>query len=165
MSNPSIASKMMTLVKGIFGQKKPVAAEPSAPAPAKETTDVRPEAEPKPEAAEETPAEETTAEAAELLAPEEKTALAEELAVAEAETQASSDEVLEQVRKDAAPEAEELPVPGYDELTLPSIRARLRKLSIEQVRELRAYEVAHQSRQEFIKMYDNRIAKLQSEDQ
>lgn len=56
-------------------------------------------------------------------------------------------------------------MPGYDDLTLPSIRARLRKLTIDQVRELRAYEVAHGERPEFIKMYDNRIAKLQSEDQ
>lgn len=54
-------------------------------------------------------------------------------------------------------------MPTYDELTLPSIRARLRKLTIEQVRDLRAYEVAHEGRSEFIKMYDNRIAKLEAE--
>ena len=41
---------------------------------------------------------------------------------------------------------------------------RLRtEIIIEQVRDLRAYEVAHQSRPEFIKMYDNRIAKLEAE--
>lgn len=93
---------------------------------------------------------------------EDAPAIAEELEVAEAHTKVASDEVLEKVRKDAAPSAEELAVPTYDELTLPSIRARLRKLTIEQVRDLRAYEVAHQSRPEFIRMYDNRIAKLEN---
>lgn len=69
--------------------------------------------------------------------------------------------MLEKVRKQSAPAAEELPVPGYDGLTLPSIRARLRKLTIDQVRDLRAYEIANAERPEFVKMYDNRIAKLQ----
>ena len=95
--------------------------------------------------------------------PEEGAAIAEEIAAAEAHTKVSSDEILERVRKGAAPSLEDLAVPTYDELTLPSVRARLRKLTIEQVRDLRAYEVAHQSRPEFIKMYDNRIAKLEAE--
>lgn len=95
--------------------------------------------------------------------PEDGSALAEELEVAEAHTTVASDDVLEKVRKEAAPAAEDLAVPTYDELTLPSIRARLRKLTMEQVRDLRAYEVAHEGRPEFIKMYDNRIAKLEAE--
>lgn len=95
--------------------------------------------------------------------PEDGSALAEELEAAEANTTVASDEVLEKVRKGAAPAVGDLAVPTYDELTLPSVRARLRKLTIEQVRDLRAYEVAHESRPEFIKMYDNRIAKLEAE--
>jgi len=95
--------------------------------------------------------------------PEEAPAIAEELAAAEAHTTVASDEVLEKVRKGAAPAVEDLAVPTYDELTLPSVRARLRKLTIEQVRDLRAYEVAHGGRTEFIKMYDNRIAKMEAE--
>ncbi|WP_017589416.1 hypothetical protein [Nocardiopsis ganjiahuensis] len=95
--------------------------------------------------------------------PEDGSALAEEIEAAEAHTTIASDDVLEKVRKGAAPAAEDLAVPTYDELTLPSVRARLRKLTIEQVRDLRAYEVAHRSRPEFIKMYDNRIAKLEAE--
>ena len=94
---------------------------------------------------------------------EDGSALAEELTAAEAHTTVASDEVLEKVRKGNAPAIEDLAVPTYDELTLPSVRARLRKLTIEQVRDLRAYEVAHQGRPEFIKMYDNRIAKLEAE--
>ncbi|GHC93102.1 hypothetical protein GCM10007079_42120 [Nocardiopsis terrae] len=95
--------------------------------------------------------------------PEDGSALAEEIEAAEAHTRVASDEVLEKVRKGASPAAEDLAVPTYDELTLPSVRARLRKLTIEQVRDLRSYEVAHQSRPEFVKMYDNRIAKLEAE--
>ncbi|WP_067974112.1 hypothetical protein [Nocardiopsis trehalosi] len=98
-----------------------------------------------------------------LVAPGEEAAVAEELAAAEATTQVASDEVLEKVRRGNAPAADDLAVPGYDDLTLPSIRARLRKLTLEQVRDLRAYEVAHAERPEFIRMYDNRIAKLTAE--
>ncbi|WP_435112465.1 hypothetical protein [Nocardiopsis synnemataformans] len=256
MSNPTLATKLVALVKGIFGRKEtaatpePAAQEadgtPQSPAPAPAETEdvtarstaadeavateaekteaaepaakqepataevkaeepaaaepaepVKPAAKKKPAATakpaakkkpEETPAtseapatpevvepsgaeeagsgrEERTEPAAPATAdvPEEGAAIAEELAAAEAHTKVSSDEILERVRKGAAPSLEDLAVPTYDELTLPSVRARLRKLTIEQVRELRAYEVAHQSRPEFIKMYDNRIAKLKAE--
>ncbi|MDA8368442.1 MAG: hypothetical protein M0026_01050 [Nocardiopsaceae bacterium] len=225
MSNPSIASKLMTLVKGIFGQKetapaaqpaatgadttaearteeaaaaaadteKPAAAasgeavaeQPAEPADPAESGESGESAQPaEPADTVERPAEEEETEKAaeqdkgtvsaeadgeaaddkpELVKPEEKAAIAEELDAAEATTQVASDEVLEKVRKSAAPSADELAVPNYDDLTLPSIRARLRKLTVEQVRDLRAYEVAHGERPEFIKMYDNRIAKLQAE--
>ncbi|MFE9245213.1 hypothetical protein [Nocardiopsis sp. NPDC006938] len=233
MSNPTIVTKLTTLVRGIFGRKDPVVttvqdpkdetpategaeqterAEAPAEVTAETVSEVKPSAdsadtadtaettntaettetadaahkaedEPAgtPEAPEgDQPAEapkETAAEGAPLVeeprdepsvpatadVPEDGTALAEEIEVAEAHTTVASDDVLERVRKEAAPAAEDLAVPTYDELTLPSIRARLRKLTIEQVRDLRAYEVAHQGRPEFIKMYDNRIAKLESE--
>lgn len=235
MSNPTIATKLTSFIKGIFGRKDPVVTTvPEQPekkdeAPASETTaqesaeveitsEVSPEQE-KPteekdeekaeaevegkaeesaepvepsessEAAQEktepvveaTAATETpdteAAEAAKLVEEpregpstpatadlaEDGSALAEELSAAEAHTTVASDEVLDKVRKGNAPAVEDLAVPTYDELTLPSIRARLRKLTIEQVRDLRAYEVAHQGRPEFIKMYDNRIAKLEAE--
>lgn len=246
MSNPTLATKLVALVKGVFGRKAAPAADTAAEdkavtttapvveetstetvattAPAEEKTEKVEKAEKsEPQAAEATepvsaePAADesvVTEKAADAKAPtgkaeeklEEKTeaakkteeagspteekaeekaaagqeprtepatpatdelnedapAIAEELEVAEAHTKVASDEVLEKVRKDAAPSAEELAVPTYDELTLPSIRARLRKLTIEQVRDLRAYEVAHQSRPEFIRMYDNRIAKLEN---
>lgn len=182
MSNPSIATKLLTLVKGVFGRKQPVPAvvpakedENTSPASAKEGTTEESRAEtsgtatePEDEAAESTAeasqdtGEEASASAIEDV-PEQGTEIAEEIAVAEAHTEVASDDVLDRVRKDAAPSAEDLAVPTYDELTLPSIRARLRKLTIAQVRDLRAYEVAHQGRPEFIKMYDNRISKLESE--
>ncbi|MEE2037851.1 hypothetical protein Q8791_11535 [Nocardiopsis sp. CT-R113] len=245
MSNPTIATKLITLVKGIFGRNEPTAPTGSADAatssgtavekaqeqdavatpaaadaktgaktdaktgaePAADTVTAEPAAAPKaaatvteekkPEAVEtetvETAVEEKTVEekAPETVetaveepvatekseaqvrtepvvpatadVPEEAPAIAEELAAAEAHTTVASDEVLEKVRKGAAPAVEDLAVPTYDELTLPSVRARLRKLTIEQVRDLRAYEVAHGGRTEFIKMYDNRIAKMEAE--
>lgn len=231
MSNPTLATKLVALVKGIFGRKETAAtpepasqeaagtpqtpaaatAEPgsvtersgapeaAAPAPAAkqepetgadeaESAD-KPQTEEPAAVAEAVEAEEPAAaepaakqEPAETEKdgsgqeprtepatpatadiPEAGSAIAEELAAAEAHTKVSSDEILERVRKGAAPSMEDLAVPTYDELTLPSVRARLRKLTIEQVRDLRAYEVAHQSRPEFIKMYDNRIAKLEAE--
>ncbi len=226
MSNPTIATKLTSLIKGIFGRKDPVvttvqdkkkdetpAAETAetaektgtpaetAEAPTEATaekSDRTPDGTPVDEAGEESaqdkPASEeaetgkeaedqaeaaTTEapEAAELVeeprdepstpatadVPEDGPALAEEMQAAEAHTTVASDDVLEKVRKGAAPAVEDLAVPTYDELTMPSVRARLRKLTIEQVRDLRAYEVAHQGRPEFIKMYDNRIAKLEAE--
>lgn len=217
MSNPTIVTKLTTLVRGIFGRKDPVVttvqdkkdetpaatdatsentvkqaekaeekAETAPAATAETPVDAVPEtpaktssetaADAAPEAAPKTPAE-TTSDAAPLVEeprdepsvpatadlPEDGSALAEELEAAEAHTTVASDDVLERVRKEAAPAAEDLAVPTYDELSLPSIRARLRKLTMEQVRDLRAYEVAHEARPEFIKMYDNRIAKLESE--
>lgn len=60
------------------------------------------------------------------------------------------------VKDDAA----DLPVPDYDTATLASVRARLRALSAAQVSKLRAYEQAHANRPEFVRMFDNRIAKL-----
>jgi len=53
-----------------------------------------------------------------------------------------------------------LPVPDYGTATLASVRARLRALSADQVEELLAYEKAHQARADFVRMYENRIAKL-----
>lgn len=54
----------------------------------------------------------------------------------------------------------DLPVPNYDEATLPQLRARLRGLSTDQVKLLREYERKHAARPDVIKMYENRIAKL-----
>jgi hypothetical protein len=59
--------------------------------------------------------------------------------------------------------AKDLPVTGYDEATLASVRARLRGLDARQVGELRDYERSHAARADFLRMYENRIAKLKSE--
>ncbi len=54
------------------------------------------------------------------------------------------------------------PLPNYDELTVASLRARLRNLSADQVRQLASYEKAHAARAEVITMFERRIAKLES---
>lgn len=89
---------------------------------------------------------------------------------APAEAREIVDAVVEEVVEEAAPEPEplvvtrlteaDLPVPSYDSLTHASLRARLRKLTAEQVGMLREYELAHAARPELLKMYDNRLAKL-----
>ncbi|HZB29984.1 MAG TPA: hypothetical protein VE465_07445 [Streptosporangiaceae bacterium] len=58
--------------------------------------------------------------------------------------------------------AQSLPVPDYDDATLASVRARLRTLTAAQVSQLRDYEQEHQARADFLKMFENRIAKLTS---
>ncbi|GHE29593.1 hypothetical protein GCM10017673_35330 [Streptosporangium violaceochromogenes] len=60
---------------------------------------------------------------------------------------------------DAAP-AE--PMPGYGGLTVASLRARMRGKSAEQIRELLAYERATTARPEVVRMYENRLAKLEA---
>ncbi|WP_329242021.1 hypothetical protein OG417_43325 [Actinoallomurus sp. NBC_01490] len=62
--------------------------------------------------------------------------------------------------KARAKTAANLPISGYDEATLASVRARLRGLDAKQVGELRDYERAHAARADFLRMYENRIAKL-----
>ena len=59
-----------------------------------------------------------------------------------------------------APAEAALPVPGYDSLSLPSLRARLRNLDTAQLRVLIAYEQAHAGRTDVITMFERRIAKL-----
>jgi hypothetical protein len=56
-----------------------------------------------------------------------------------------------------------LPLANYDELTLPSLRARLRTLSAPQVAELLAYEKSHADRGDIVTMFERRIAKLEAE--
>ena len=54
----------------------------------------------------------------------------------------------------------DLPLPGYDHLTLGSLRGRLRALDVVQLVQLRDYERSHANRLPVVTMLDNRIAKL-----
>ena len=53
-----------------------------------------------------------------------------------------------------------LPLANYDELTVASLRARLRNLSNDDLTQLMTYERAHQDRPEVIKMFQNRLLKM-----
>jgi len=57
--------------------------------------------------------------------------------------------------------ADELPIIGWNQLTIGSIRARLPRLNLEELLELRAYEQEHAGRALVLTMLDNRIAKVQ----
>ena len=52
------------------------------------------------------------------------------------------------------------PLPGYDDLSLPSLRARMRVLDAETLRALVAYEKAHAHRDDVITMFERRLAKI-----
>ena len=55
------------------------------------------------------------------------------------------------------------PLPNYDELSVASLRARLRNLDVARVRQLAEYERAHAARAEVITMFERRIAKLEAD--
>ena len=63
----------------------------------------------------------------------------------------------------AAAAAVAAPLPNYDELSVASLRARLRNLDVSQVRQLAEYERAHAARAEVLTMFERRIAKLEAE--
>jgi hypothetical protein len=60
----------------------------------------------------------------------------------------------------AAVAAGQLPVPNYDDLSVASLRARLRNLSADQISQLIDYEKGHAGRADVITMFERRIAKL-----
>ena len=60
----------------------------------------------------------------------------------------------------AAPDAEAPPLPGYDDLSIPSLRARMRVLDAAALRAVLAYEKAHAHRDDVITMFERRLAKI-----
>jgi hypothetical protein len=53
-----------------------------------------------------------------------------------------------------------LPLANYDELSIASLRARLRNLSADQLTVLISYEKSHADRADVITMFERRITKL-----
>jgi hypothetical protein len=60
------------------------------------------------------------------------------------------------------PAAGALPLANYDELTVASLRARMRVLDPAQLRTLIAYENAHAGRADVVGMFERRIAKIEA---
>jgi hypothetical protein len=56
-----------------------------------------------------------------------------------------------------------LPVPHYSQLSIASLRARMRGLDVGQVRDLLNYERTHEDRENVVTMFERRIAKLLEE--
>jgi hypothetical protein len=122
----------------------PAAAEPAAETPADSTpADSTPVVE--------APAAEAAAEAA-AVTPPEGTPIVEPAAPAAAEAPAAA----------KPPATAEAPIANYDTLTIASLRARLRGLTLVQVRELIVYEQANAARPDVIAMYERRVAKLEA---
>ncbi len=113
-----------------------------------------------PEAREATEASEAT-EAPSAVAPEQSIAPGQTVAAEQtvASEQTSSTEPA------VTPEASvtSLPVPNYDNLTLPSLRARLRSLDPAQLHALLDYEKANAGRSDVLTMFERRISKLESD--
>jgi hypothetical protein len=80
--------------------------------------------------------------------------------VAESET-AEPSPVEPAPAEPGATAAAELPVAGYDGLSVASLRARLRVLDVAQVRTLLDYEQTQQNRADVVTMFQRRIAKLE----
>ncbi|MGE5137765.1 MAG: hypothetical protein ACM32E_33325, partial [Gemmatimonadota bacterium] len=55
------------------------------------------------------------------------------------------------------------PLPNYEELTVASLRARMRGLSAADVRGLLDYEKSHANREAVVTMYERRLEKIASE--
>jgi hypothetical protein len=149
-----------------------VRAKPAAEAPA----DAEAPAAPTAQAPEETAAPQDTAPSEAAAAPEAVVAAepetsaapqatAEPQAIAEPETSAATETVAAEPAAEPetspAPEASSaLPLANYDELSVASLRARLRNLSNDDLTGLMTYEKAHQDRPEVIKMFQNRLIKM-----
>jgi hypothetical protein len=60
----------------------------------------------------------------------------------------------------AGPPGDAPPLPGYDGLSLPSLRAKMRVLDAATLRAMLAYEKAHAHRDDVIAMFERRLAKI-----
>ena len=92
-------------------------------------------------------------------------ATAEPPAVPEAGPGTQAPQVPQVPAAEAVHEADTVPsapVPGWDELTLGSIRARLRRLSADDLTALLSYEQAHGARPDVLSMLENRLVKIRS---
>jgi hypothetical protein len=143
-------------------RNKPAAEAPAdTEAPAAATTPAPEDAAaPKDTATPETVVAETTTESETVAATTEPAAEAEPVA---AEPAAEPVAAAEPAAAAAEPEAGgALPLANYDELSVASLRARLRNLSNDDLGQLMTYERAHQNRPEVIKMFQNRLIKMTS---
>lgn len=64
--------------------------------------------------------------------------------------------------RSAEPDTAPLPLPGYDQLTLPQLRGTLRRLSEADLQRLLDHERTHDRRPDFERMLSNRIETLRS---
>jgi hypothetical protein len=171
MSAPQTKERPASMLRAMFAGfgslmsvMDKVRSKPAAEAPAATTTP----------APEETAAPEDTATSADTAVeavPAETVAEPETPAVPEAVTETETSAAPETAAAETTPEPETsavseassaLPLANYDELSVASLRARLRNLTNDDLTQLMTYEMAHQNRPEVVKMFQNRLIKMTS---
>jgi hypothetical protein len=83
---------------------------------------------------------------------------------ATAEADAAVADVVAADHLPVEPTRDDLPIADFDSVSVPSLRSRLRSLSLADLAVLREYEQAHAHRLPVVTMLDNRIAKLAAAD-
>lgn len=164
MSAPQVKERPASMLRAMFaglgsflGVVDKVRNKSAASSPAEPETTAAPEATAEPEG---TAGPEATPEPEAAAGPE---AAAAPEATPEPET-ATAPETAAAPEAAAATEAGgALPVANYDELSVASLRARLRSLSVAQLTELLDYEKSHAARADIITMFERRIVKVQAE--
>jgi len=96
----------------------------------------------------------------ETAAPETATPEAEAAPAAEAEPETETPEAAAPVAAEAEAAEVALPLANYDTLTVASLRARLRTLSVDDLVVLIDYEKAHEGREDVVGMFERRKAKI-----
>ena len=81
---------------------------------------------------------------------------------------AAEESVIQRELDNADPDDEEpdeppISLPGYPDLTLPQLRARMRRLNVDELNELVDYERSHDDRPEFVGMLTRRIGTLRAQ--
>jgi hypothetical protein len=79
----------------------------------------------------------------------------------ESETADSETDESEDSDVSEEPEVDEPPVPLWDQLSLASIRGRLRRFSLEELHALHAYETSHSHRPQVVAMLEKRIERVE----
>jgi hypothetical protein len=165
MSAPQMKERPASMLRAMFAgfgslmsvmdkvRSKPAAEAPAATAtPAPEDTATT--------EATAAPADNAVPESVAETAAEPETSAAPETVAAEAPAQPETSAATETTGDSAASSA--LPLANYDELTVASLRARLRNLSNDDLTQLMDYEKANQNRPEVVKMFQNRLIKMTS---
>jgi hypothetical protein len=70
---------------------------------------------------------------------------------------------LDNDEEDNEPDEPPISLPGYPDLTLPQLRARMRRLNIDELNELLDYERSHDDRPDFVGMLTRRIGTLRAQ--
>jgi hypothetical protein len=159
-AKPAAAAKAATTPKPAPGAKPAATVKPADTA--KPAATPKPAAGPKPAtAAKPTGAKPTTAKPTTAKRTAAEPAAAKPAAKPAAVKPAAAPEpAAAQPASAAAPAA---PIPGYDDLSVASLRARLRGLDADGVQALLAYEKTHARRDDVITMFERRLSKIEDE--